>query len=105
MTKFAGAVLLVVLLGFGSVAPSQAQGFGIFFGDEQSDFFHGGRLCLADNQIRGAIADRGYSNIYLNVPNDRHIQVRATKGGWVYLLDFNYCSNRIESRQRLRSAN
>lgn len=110
MTRFAAVLMAAMILGTGAVAPAQAQGFGIFFGDEPSDFF-GERdyfderiICLTDSQIRGAVADRGYSNIFLNVPNDKHIQVRATKGGWVYLLDFNYCSGQIEGRQRLRPA-
>ena len=110
MTRFAAVLMAAMMLGTGAAAPVQAQNFGIFFGDEPSDFsqdsnfFDERIICLSDNQIRGAVADRGYSNIYLNVPNDKHIQVRATEGGWVYLLDFNYCSGEIEGRQRLRPA-
>jgi hypothetical protein len=36
--------------------------------------------------------------------NDKHVEVRATRDGWVYLLDFNYCTGRIEDRTRLRPA-
>jgi hypothetical protein len=112
MTKFAAVLMAAMMLGTGAVAPVQAQGFGIFFGDEPSDFFGDDRgdgfderiICLSDSQIRAAVADRGYSDISLNVPNEKHIQVRATKDGWVYLLDFNYCSGRIEDRERLRPA-
>lgn len=95
-----------------SAVPAMAQGpslaFGLFFGggDESRDGFYPERaMCLTDYQIRKSIAAEGYSNIYLNVPNNKRIQVRATKGDWVYLLRFNYCTDRIESRERLRPAN
>ena len=104
MTRFAAVLLATIMLGTGAAAPVQAQGFGIFFGDERSDFFSEHIICLSDGQIRRAVADRGYSDIFLNVPHDKHIQVRASKGGWVYLLDFNYCSGQIEDRKRLRPA-
>lgn len=104
MTRFAAVLILAVTLGAGLVGPAQAQRFGIFFGDERSDFFPERISCLNDHQIRQAIADLGYRNIYLNVPNDKHIQVRASMGDWVYLLDFNYCSAHVESRERLRPA-
>ena len=109
MTRFAALILAGLMLGTGATAPVHAQGFGIFFGDEPSDFegnslFPERIICLSDRQIRDAVSARGYSDISLNVPNDKHIQVRATKGGWVYLLDFNYCSGRIEGREQLRRA-
>lgn len=112
MTKYAAALMAAMMLATGVAAPVQAQGFGIFFGDEPSDFFDDDRsgffderiICLSDSQIRQAVANRGYSDISLNVPNEKHVQVRASKDGWVYLLDFNYCSGRIEDRQRLRPA-
>lgn len=105
MTRFATVLMAAMLLGTGAVAPVQAQNFGIFFGDESSDFFAPERIiCMSDRQIREAVANLGYTNISLNVPNERHIQVRASKGGWVYLLDFNFCSGRIEGRDRLRQA-
>lgn len=103
MTRFATVLMAAMLLGAGAVAPVQAQNFGIFFGDESSDFFAPERIiCMTDRQIREAVANLGYTNISLNVPNESNIQVRASKGGWVYLLDFNFCSGRIEGRQRLR---
>ena len=104
MTKFATIILATLALASVGV-PAQAQRFGIFFGDERSDFYPERILCLSDRQIRQAVADRGYNSIFLNVPNNKHIQVRASKGGWVYLLDFNYCTGQIESRQPLRPAN
>jgi hypothetical protein len=84
------------------VAPAQAQRFGIFFGDEPSDFVPEFAVCLNDNQIRNWIAGQGYTDIALNVPDSKHVQVRASKGGATYLLDFNYCTGRIEDRQRIR---
>jgi hypothetical protein len=101
MKHLAAALALVVAL---AVTPAQAQNFGIFFGDEPSDLFSAPRLpmCMTDRQIRDAVADQGYDNVALNVRNEDHIQVRATRDGSVYLLDFNVCTGRIEDRRRLR---
>ena len=64
-----------------------------------------GRVCLIGNgAIRRAIEKQGYTNVYLNVQNGRHIQSRATRGRWVYLLNVNACSGRVVERQRLRPA-
>lgn len=105
MNKMAAAMFAAFIAGVGVVPAVQAQSFGIFFGDEPSDFAPQFAVCLSDNQIRNWIADRGYTNVALNVPNDKHIEVRATKDGTVYLLDFNYCTGVIEGQQRLRAAN
>jgi hypothetical protein len=106
MTKSISIALTALLLGTSVTIPAQAQStsFGIFFGDEKSDFFPERITCMGDYQIRQAVADRGYTNIYLNVMNDKHVEVRATRDGWVYLLDFNYCTGRIEDRTQLRRA-
>jgi hypothetical protein len=104
MNRLVTALAMVLVLGAGATVPVQAQSFGIFFGDEPSDFEQEYLICLTDNQIRQAVADRGYSDIALNVANGKKVQVRASKGGWVYLLDFNFCTGRIESRQQLRPA-
>ena len=102
MTKYLAIALTVLLLG--AAAPAQAAGFGVFFGDEASDFFPEHITCMGDYQVRQAVAARGYSNIYLNIMTDKHVEVRATRGDWVYLLDFNFCTGRIESRTQLRRA-
>ena len=102
MRILATALALVLAL---SSAPVQAQNFGIFFGDEPSDLFPRGpgrAICMTDRQIRDAVADEGYDNIALNAPNEDHVQVRATRDGAVYLLDFNACTGRIEDERRLR---
>ncbi|WP_332690868.1 hypothetical protein [Devosia sp.] len=106
MIRFIAIALTALLLGAGAAMPAQAQsfGFGIFFGDEASDFYPERITCMTDRQIRDAVAARGYTNIYLNVAMEKNIQVRATRDGWVYLLDFNFCSGRIEGRQQLRPA-
>lgn len=106
MIRSIAIALTALLLAVGAAAPAQAQSFnfGIFFGDEASDFFPERSTCLTDYQVRQAVADRGYTNIYLNVMTDKHVQVRATRDGWVYLLDFNYCTGRIEGRTQLRPA-
>jgi hypothetical protein len=106
LTKSIAIALTALLLGTAVAAPVQAQSasFGIFFGDEESDFFPERITCMGDYQVRQAVADRGYTNIYLNVMNDKHVEVRATRDGWVYLIDFNYCTGRIEGRRQLRPA-
>lgn len=95
---------LVALMGFSGPAQAQNFRFGIFFGDEASDFYPERITCLSDYQVRQAVAARGYTHIALNIMNDKHVEVRATRDGWVYLLDFNYCTGRIEGRQKLRPA-
>lgn len=107
MTGLLRTLLLAVLLGM--AAPASAQtfhfGFGIGAGDDPSAVFLPRRLCiLTDRGLRDAIADQGYSRIYLNVPTGRYIQARATRGDWVYLLKVNVCTGLIVDRQRLRRA-
>jgi hypothetical protein len=104
MKRFAIVLMMAATLGASLVGPVQAQRFGFFFGDERSDFLPERISCLNDYQIRMAVTKLGYRDIYLNVPNQKHIEVRASKGNWVYLLDFNYCSSKIESRTKLRPA-
>ncbi len=104
MKRLATMAMLALVLGSGLASPAQAQRFGLFFGDERTDFHHERVMCLTDYQVRQAVADLGYRDIYLNVFNRKHVEVRATKGDWVYLLDFNYCSAQVESRTRLRPA-
>jgi hypothetical protein len=102
MRTLATALALVLTL---SSAPAHAQNFGIFFGDEPSDLFPrapGRAICMTDRQIRDAVAEEGYDNIALNAPNEEHVQVRATRDGAVYLLDFSACTGSIEAERRLR---
>lgn len=92
-----------------SAMPAQAQfhfGFGFDRDHGAGEFYDGPtRLCLGTNHlIRQAVARQGYTNIYLNVEHDQRIEVRATKGKWVYLLEVNACSGRILERKRLRPA-
>jgi len=105
MTKIIPALMAAAML-LPVSAPAMAQNFdfGIFFGDERRDFDRYPDPCMTQRQIRNAIAGRGYSDIFLNVANEEKIQVRASRDGWVYLLDFNMCTNRIEGRQQLRPA-
>lgn len=104
MKRYAAVLLVAITLGASLGSPVQAQRFGLFFGDERNDFVPERVICLSDYQIRREIAAMGYHDIFLNVPRDKHIQVRATQGDWVYLLEFNYCSAQIEGRERLRPA-
>lgn len=109
MRKLAGSVVVTAMLIL--AVPAQAQSFGMFFGDQSSEKQASDMWdeplfvsCMTDRQIRDFIAARGYTNIALNVPNERHIQVRGTKDGWVYLIDLNYCAARISGVQQLRPA-
>jgi len=61
-------------------------------------------ICQTDYQIRQRIAAEGFTNIYLNAPIGRHIQVRATQGSWVYLIDYNFCRPEIVSIKPFRKA-
>lgn len=86
-----------------STLPAGAAQFHFGFGTDGFGFRRP-LVCieLTDRQIRNAVRDQGYSNIYLNVRNDRRIQVRATRGDWVYLLRVSTCTGTILDRDRLR---
>ncbi|MBN9314384.1 MAG: hypothetical protein J0I99_01450 [Devosia sp.] len=88
-----------------SAVPAGAAQFHFGFGTDGFGFRRP-LICieLTDRQIRNAVRDQGYSNIYLNVSNNRRIQVRATRGDWVYLLRVSTCTGTILSRERLRPA-
>lgn len=104
MTK-AGAIGLAMGLALLAVVPASAQGgfsFGFFYGDEKRDMHPPLAMCLTDAQIRRAIAARGYTDIRLNVPNDKRIQVRARRDGGLYLIDFDFCSDEVRGVQKLR---
>jgi hypothetical protein len=61
-------------------------------------------LCHTDLQVRQAIAAHGFTNIYLNAPIEDVIRARATRGGTVYLIDFNRCRGGIIGIAPLRPA-
>lgn len=103
-TMLMRAAVLGLALG-ASVLPVQAQGMQFQFGLGTDGFgFRRPLVCieLTDRQIRKAVRDQGYRNISLNVADNRRIQVRATRGGWVYLLRVSTCTGAILSRERLR---
>lgn len=105
--KLAPAAAIALALGATGLtgAPVQAQGFSFGFQVGTDGFFirRPLRLCLlTDNQLRRAIRQQGYRDIFLNVANNNRIQVRATRGDWVYLLRVNACTGRILARERLR---
>ncbi|MBN9311056.1 hypothetical protein [Devosia sp.] len=103
-TSFVRAAILGLALA-ASAAPAGAAQFHFGFGTDGFGFRRP-LICieLTDRQIRNAVRDQGYSNIYLNVSNNRRIQVRATRGDWVYLLRVSTCTGTILSRERLRPA-
>ncbi|WDR05682.1 hypothetical protein PSQ90_15705 [Devosia rhodophyticola] len=116
LTAVAAGLCGIALLIQPTAAQSRSPAFGFqfqppmldgdFLGDPRDFDYRAPQLpmCLTDRQIRDEIAARGYSAVALNVPNDKRIQVRAVKDGWIYLLNFNFCTNQIEGRTRLRSA-
>jgi hypothetical protein len=95
-------------------AEAASMGFGFGFGMGNGFGFGMGNgfgrhrpfICveMTDRQIRNAVSRQGYRNIFLNQPIGRRIQVRATKGSWVYLLRVSTCSGQILERRRLRRA-
>lgn len=106
MSRLTLSILTALLLGGLVAAPAQGQepGFGVYIDEDEADFFPQRITCMTDRQIREDIAARGYTNIALNVPNDKRVEVRATRDGWVYLIDFNFCSGSILNRMQLRPA-
>jgi len=97
---FCRAALIGVMIAL--AAPAHAQ--TMFMDDDDSWYWPGCPIELTDHRIRQVIANEGFSNIYLNVRNDDRIQVRATQGAWVYLLDVDTCTGEIMYGQRLRPA-
>ncbi len=89
-----------------SAVPAHAATLQFQFGIGDGFGFRRPLICieLTDRPLREAVAAQGYRNIYLNVRNERRIQVRATKGEWVYLLRVSTCSGAILDRDRLRRA-
>jgi len=101
------SMLRMAVLGLaltGSSLPVQAASVQFHFGTGDGFGLRRPLLCveLTDRQIRNAVSAQGYHNIYLNSAIDRRIQVRATRGGWVYLLRVSTCTGAILERQRLR---
>ena len=87
-----------------AAVPAQAASLQFQFGLGDGFGRHGVScpIELTDSQIRRAVATQGYKKIYLNVADNRRIQVRATKGEWVYLLRVSTCTGNILDRDRLR---
>lgn len=104
------SLLRATVLGVALVAstlPVAAQNLQFQFGLGTDGFgFRRPMICveLTDRQVREAVRAQGYTNIFLNVRNDGRIQVRATRGGWVYLLRVSTCTGAILNRERLRRA-
>jgi hypothetical protein len=100
------ASLSILVIGMASPAPAwhvtrEPSPFGGFYDREWAPRLP---MCLTNYQIRRAVAEAGFSDIFLNVPNDGYIQVRARRGAWIYLIRFNYCTGRIEEVRELRPA-
>lgn len=109
MNKLIAIGLTTLLLGTAASIPAQAQpaGFGVHQDNGFFDFsprYPERITCLTDNQVRQVVRNNGFTDVYLNVMNNKHVEVRATRDGWVWLLDFNYCTGRIEDGYQLRRA-
>jgi hypothetical protein len=96
-SALAGAALVLLALG---TTPAAAQLIRRHHGQLLLDPL----LCQTNYQVRQAIAARGFTNIYLNAPIESQIQVRATRGNTVYLIDYNRCFGHIDSISPLRPA-
>jgi len=59
-------------------------------------------LCFNDHQVRQAVAAQGFSNIYLNAAIESHQQVKASRNGRTYRIDFDICRGGIVSVTPLR---
>lgn len=86
---------LVIALGASAVTAVPAQAGDHFFYDFDE-------ICMTDYQIRSAIEDEGFEDIYLNVADsDGEIQVKATMDGTVYLIDYDSCEHEIVDIEEL----
>jgi hypothetical protein len=86
---------LVLALGASALTamPTQA-GYDFFYEFDE--------MCMTDYQIRNAIEDEGFEDIYLNVADeDGEIQVKATMDGTVYLIDYDTCDHEIVDIEEL----
>jgi hypothetical protein len=111
--KTAKAAAVAVFLGATALTamPAQAASFsfsfgspGFNFGIDDDDHHFRPAICLTERQLRRAIRERGYHDIFVNVAIHNRVHVRATRGSWVYQLSVNACSGRILDRERLRRA-
>lgn len=90
-----------------TAVPAVAAGPQFYFGMGSDGFgYRRPLICveLTDYQIRKSVKEQGYTNVYLNVRNDRRIQVRATRKGYVYLLRVSTCTGTILERQKMHPA-
>ncbi len=67
---------------------------------------HWRQICieLTDHRLRQVIADKGYTNIYLNQANDHRIRIRATRDGWQWLLEVSTCTGNVLEKEKWRPA-
>jgi hypothetical protein len=103
--RLAGLALALGLTATALPAHAQGFGFGFGFGWGDDNRIRVPTLCiLTEGQVRQAIRDQGYSNVFM-APNNRGlIEARATQGRWVYLLTVRACTGEILERRRLRPA-
>ena len=98
------SIASLALIGSLAVAIAPAAAFPLVHRNNDGTISIDPLLCYTDYQVRQAIAGAGFTHIFLNAPIEAHIQVRATRGKFVYLIDFNRCTGKIVSAKRLRAA-
>jgi len=118
ISKTARAAAVALALGATAVTAMPAQagssfsfGFGVGPGYDMGPGFYPYRhhfrpfpdfVCLTDFQVRLAIRNAGYFNVYLNAPMGRYIQARASRGNSTFLITFDRCRGVIVRVERLR---
>lgn len=90
---------LALAIALGVSLPANA---GLFHRHSDGSYTIDPLLCMTDYQVRQAVAARGFTHIFLNAPIETQIQVKATRGGAVYLIDFDRCAGQIDGIERLR---
>ena len=90
---------LALALALCTTLPANA---GLFHRHSDGSYTIDPLLCMTDYQVRQAVAARGFTHIFLNAPIETQIQVKATRGGAVYLIDFDRCAGQIDGIERLR---
>ena len=79
------------------VALAQSRGEFDYFRDNIDDY----SPCMTEHRVRQIFADKGYSNVKLNVPMGSFYQVKAVKDGRQVLIDYNTCGGGIMRTRQL----
>jgi hypothetical protein len=102
-----GAALGFVIAAAASAAtPAQAWTFSTgsgFWNQDNPDRLPELAICQTDYQVRRAMAEAGYENIYLGGRmSPKRVQVKASLGNRTYLLNYNRCTRQVLDIQQVR---